>query len=499
MSSFSIIDYLREVSKTCKETDSHNDGVHQDAAILDPSDSNFKMNIPIGLSNDGSSQKTLIGMDRVEYLRDYDKVLYQHSTEVSEAPFEVDYSSTKTVDYRGEGANSTGLDAEYPKLTYKGQRKLGNEEIDHLARNLSSATEEAVVLYIGFAPSKPLNLVKLMFPNTRFICIDTSLANIKFALDMGEGMKMYNQFEIANIVKENIRNTVTYFSVNSFSNNERRKFGESNVFHYREGMKDKGSINRSSDKGSIDEVANYYKVNKPTFAIFEEYMTVDLLQYIVRMLDNYDGKLFIWSDIRRGDDVIKDIDVIIDNEMNTNWCRMIYEMRNRKPTFCSLKFRIPYKPHMDRFVNTNHWKEYLPQMQSNYLEGDIQLLKEGIYPSLAGKVYKQAWAAGHSTECRLHSSNDDILHVGKFSIDLHERLLSYYNRVDRRGTYYKNNNADRELGSDHCADCSIENNTIDRYLALPGAITGSAKDVMMWLDSHCGNTVLSARPHGVFF
>lgn len=101
---------------------------------------------------------------------------------------------------------------------------------------------------------------------------------------------------------------------------------------------------------------------------------------------------------------------------------------------------------------------------------------------LAGRLQVQAWAGEMSTESRLVTRGDaEIANYGR--ITEYENKYYYYNVLERGLLPHINPNADKQLGFDHCADCAIENEAWERYIAVVGGPT--AKSVREYVADLC--------------
>lgn len=79
--------------------------------------------------------------------------------------------------------------------------------------------------------------------------------------------------------------------------------------------------------------------------------------------------------------------------------------------------------------------------------------KKLIYPK--GTVYLQIWPGTSSTETRLVIDGDQPEHnYGDYKD--YEDTMFYYNFILRNFGYFTNPLADKKIGFDHCADCSME-------------------------------------------
>ena len=91
------------------------------------------------------------------------------------------------IPYRGNKGGALAHNIVYSHL---GQRKLFMAELQVLTRYLKSATDSAIVLYAGAAPSIHLPLLYQLFPNVIWHLYDPA----KFAIKESHNAKIYNEF-----------------------------------------------------------------------------------------------------------------------------------------------------------------------------------------------------------------------------------------------------------------------------------------------------------------
>ena len=127
-----------------------------------------------------------------------------------------------------------------------------------------------------------------------------------------------------------------------------------------------------------------------------------------------------------------------------------------------LKFRHPFHDSSE-FVDfsnipsiTKEDFKYSKKLGIDFL-GDY---KKGILQYLDGTIYIQSFPGVSSTETRLHGTSMKIKNYGNGKD--YDAKFRFYNTVRNLGYFY-NPLANKNLGFDHCGDCSLEYNIWKNY------------------------------------
>lgn len=334
-----------------------------------------------------------------------------------------------------------------------GQRKLFISELQFLTKYNNQAD---IVVYAGAAPGDHIGFLASLFPELIFILVDP------------------NPYRI--YVEESYNITVTNISTVSEL---------LDVF--------------TTD---LDQASNIY--------VLQSLFTQDIAQGIADELDNVpQGEtplevLFI-SDIRTASgegDMPTDFDIIWNLAQQYRW---IYTIN---PKGSLVKFRHPfYNDGLDQSI-----AEFNRQLEANaQAREDIEsalTFEDGLaidfvtnYKNrqlqyFTGDINLQAWPGMYSTETRLETTGQT---VSDYSSDYEDRLF-YYNAIDRPYVYHENSNANKDIGFDHCNDCSIENKAWTDYLSVKQIDQVSVLSLVQRLSGPpTNNRRLLFGNHGRFF
>lgn len=344
---------------------------------------------------------------------------------------------------------------------HNGQRKLLLTEIQHMIHYLDTMYDEALVIYAGSAPSNKAIIYKELFPNTKFLFVDPNEHNIY--------TNGYDDTHYSYPVERNGKGgDVVYITV-PVGNNTYPYKKEKEIIHYKNPTTIINRADMTDDLTREDDFIDFVLDSTYTYYIFEEYMTKELSEKLNTLLLKYrkekpNAKILFWSDIRTNirETVVSDVDVMANTAMNYVWLKTL--TKDLTGQFNSmLKFRVPF---MDGESNPD-WNEFQQQVdEAKELGVDfVEMYNNGKFKWFNGEIYTQAWSKVRSTECRLWSSLKDIqLDLVEYDIHEHEDKLFYYNLFERFGMKFENDYADRELGFDHCGDCSIESKIWSDYV-----------------------------------
>lgn len=318
----------------------------------------------------------------------------------------------------------------YRESAHIGQRKLFMNEVWFLATKIGPRA--ATVFYAGAAPNNKGGLLSDLFPNIKFVMIDPV------------------PFHIFNHIPHRIN------------------------------VKDGVSVD-----AQMQEIAE----SKKRICIMNTYMTIELADGIAKHFpENY----FI-SDIRTNskapnarraavndEDAPTNLDIVWNLAQQYNWVRAC------KPISAMLKFRHPF--YSDKIEAKAAAAEPYAGDFKAAMDSDVKFVQNYNDRSLLylrGEIYIQPWAGETSTETRLICDAADMFDLVDYPVDDYENRLFYYNAIQRWAGMHENDNVDRRVGLDHCADCALENyiwkeyrksmNTEAPVVDLAAALSGVTK------------------------
>jgi hypothetical protein len=346
-----------------------------------------------------------------------------------------------------------------------GQRKLFLSEIQFLTNfyiqnpQLLKSKKIVYVVYAGAAPAHHTFYLATYFPYVRFILVDP------------------NRFELR-ASNTNIIST----DIITDTNKERD-------FIYLSGKyENKTQIPRA-------EWLSYIKSGDYKICIVEEYFTDELARIFSEL-----NPIFI-SDIRTNEEENKpptDQDFIWNNAMQYNWAHLI------KPCALLYKFRMPFfesktiNPSESQKRDFDMSRELGIDFVADYNKSKFQYIK--------GDIYLQAFPGNASSEsrlCVLGPFKKTSAYIGElnfknhyYNVQEYENKYFYYNTIQRTIVHHYNPFSNKQLGFDHCNDCSIECDIWHKYsinikkINIQHAITNLSNVV---------NRDLFMSTHGYFF
>lgn len=357
-----------------------------------------------------------------------------------------------------------------------GQRKLFVSEFQFLANKMQDLSQKAIIIYAGAAPSCKIWFLSQLFPNVKFVLVDPN----EFWIYWGEYDKPhYTAADTGEVVYLSYSNADKYNSRNFAWSRKHIKYYNPNTKKIVD-ILDK-ELNQSStqvkhkkfkrdvkttrifknytyaQQESIDYILN----SDHKIYLLEEFFTSQLATKFANGLNNANMPIYFWTDIRSNtssEEFPSDLDIIWNNAMTYSWLRIMKDIL----TSTMLKFRVPFftgEPIeydiYDAFFNE------AKELGCDFIEGTKDLVS---MPYLRGLSYLQAWGSKTTTEQRLIIDSEAILanDIVIWNAKTFENKCFYYNCIDRY-LFHENSNANKELGFDHCNDCSIENETWCKY------------------------------------
>lgn len=289
-----------------------------------------------------------------------------------------------------------------------GQRKLFLSELEFLTIYFTQNSQvNPIVLYVGAAPSNHTYYLSQLFPNVKFILVDS----MTFHLFIGK------------------------------RGNSHRKKPNKLIVHLKTG----NTPYNGNVKNMDSDIVQYITESNARIFIIEDIFT-DELAYLLKPLNC----LFI-SDIRTRHKSAMyplECDVVLNLAQQYIWVNIL------NPPFYMLKFRQPF--YTDK-INPKMFdtESYRPTMIKAKAMGisfvENYMSKKLVY--LKGKFHLQCFPGQKSTETRLISNT---LNITTIDIPAYESKLYFYNCIARGYTIHKNNIADNTIGFDHCNDCAKE-------------------------------------------
>lgn len=371
-----------------------------------------------------------------------------------------------------------------------GQLKLFLTELEFLTHNLKSNKDQAIVIYIGSAPSHKLSYLAELFPNIKFVLVDPEEHLIKYG-DKHSYNKEYMNETLYFTSSSNNRFNKSDRNINMWVDGDIKQFVKeldmNKIEKYNEDFIKNVSINSNK---IIDTIIN----TNFKYYIIESLFT-DELAYSLKNLNNFLPLYFI-SDIRTNlfgmlnyiksinqnsyindkfihktkfnifdeEDSPSDIDVIWNNALQLIWLNIM------QPTSCMLKFRCPFfntkdieqfkefcnlKPFSETFDRIN--KEFNIDIVADYFNKKYQYIKNDC-------IYIQGFPGHSSSETRLIAHKYNIFE--NYDYRSYENKLFYYNNVIRAYRFnpkYKQY-FDKRWGIDGCNDCTLTIDIFNDYI-----------------------------------
>jgi hypothetical protein len=320
-----------------------------------------------------------------------------------------------------------------------GQRKLFNNELQFLTEHLAAKDDPALVVYAGSSPSNHIWYLHTLFPNVKFLLVDPSETII-----YTKEYHPHYKFPMEEIIylhsgEYNLDSDVYYL-----------QNGESKFI--------KKSLGASNAPSESEAVEYYINDNTHRIYIYEDFFTVPLANLIREKAANAGTKLYFWSDIRTnsGNEEPHDIDIMWNMAQQYNWVVAL------APEKYMLKFRMPFHDTSAEIM--------AEKMRQEPYKGDFEICQVDFISSyntkkleyLSGTIYLQSYAGQTSTESRLVGDGKNISLTVYDMLDYDDAFF-YYNNLERTFVLHKNIYADKDIGYDHCGDCSLEAHIWDQY------------------------------------
>ena len=170
-----------------------------------------------------------------------------------------------------------------------------------------------------------------------------------------------------------------------------------------------------------------------------------------------DRRFLFISDIRTAspkDNLVYDDYLLGDLALQYHWVTIM------DPDMCMLKFRFPFyhegveETVREGLTNNEYIRMALPEIDfiKDYYDRRMTYFD--------GEIWIQAFAGQKSSETRLITDGKSLKDLG--TPDRYDSLLFRYN-MDIRPRLHVNPYSDRNVGFDHCGDCSIEADSWEKY------------------------------------
>ena len=171
-----------------------------------------------------------------------------------------------------------------------------------------------------------------------------------------------------------------------------------------------------------------------------------------------DRKLLLISDIRTAseeDGYVYDDHLLNDLSLQYHWINIM------EPDMSMLKFRFPfYQEHREEIVRENITNNEFIKMALPEIDFVDEYYKGGMV-YFGGEIWIQAFPGRRSSETRLVTDGKTLQYWG--TTERYSGLMYTYNMLVRPRLHV-NKYADRNVGFDHCGDCSIEAYLWENYL-----------------------------------
>jgi hypothetical protein len=288
-----------------------------------------------------------------------------------------------------------------------GQRKLFISEIQFLTKYLSNYDDEAIILYIGAAPSIHTGYLSSFFPNVRFLLIDPG------------------RFDVRGVAPKR------------FVKNKEGKWNIARIF---------------------ENIREYSRESKDVriFTLQDEF-TNEMASDIATIKYEIDMPIYLISDVRtslaKDWGYPSDLDLIFNLSQQYNWIRLI------EPIAWMVKFRHPFYvdrdiEHFEDNYNKSPYRENFIVSRGLYNIDFVENYRNKRMIYLGGDINIQAWPPHMSSETRLTAGHISIVEHMNY-LDYQDRLF-YHNKIERGFGIHVNPDADEKIGFDYCGDCSLE-------------------------------------------
>jgi hypothetical protein len=318
----------------------------------------------------------------------------------------------------------------YTAAYHIGQRKLILNEIQFLTR--IPTDELSLVVYAGAAPSHKGAMLASLFPNLKLLLIDpapfeirpyrnvvVTALNVTDETDPAETIdRAFDAFKTADIC------TARILMSGGIAEELGRRFGVVG-----------SSNNKTGGKKEVTQKISF-------------------------------SRLYFVSDIRTNIDEEgpSTFDIVWNSAQHVEW------VTKMAPTESMLKFRTPFFNESD--IELQAFEEMSTKPPFSFaFDATSQIHNYRDFQSRSftffdGEIFIQPWAPISSTETRLVFQG--VPTMRKYNASEYEDRFFYYNKILRNFQLYKNPNADRKLGFDHCADCALENQIWTDYCKSRG-------------------------------
>jgi len=348
-----------------------------------------------------------------------------------------------------------------------GQRKLFLSELQFLNNSLNNINDEAFIIYPGGAPSNHIWNLHKLYPNVKIILIDPNEYLIY--------IDHFHNYHYYYSNKENL--PIVYLRYTDINMYKLKNLDKKYIKFY--DLKDKTEkiINKLTDDQNQNELYNDinkndiidYIINSDNrIFLIEDYYNNNYSELFSLLKTKSNYPIYFISDIRTT--IVKeslpyDLDILWNSCIQFNWINIL------KPNKCILKFRTPYYNDIEKIDKIPKQQiEDFEYCKKNYNLDFLENYKNHKLIYFAGENYTQAWEGQTSAETRLvFDYNDDTLkNLINYNHLEYEDKYYFYNNIQRIFLLHKNKYADKQIGFDHCGDCSIEANILENYKNKPG-------------------------------
>lgn len=334
-----------------------------------------------------------------------------------------------------------------------GQRKLFLSEIQFIT-NYCPPNEAAIIVYAGAAPNNKGKYLSDLFPNVTFLFVDPNPFDIH---DIKHPRILYKNstgnYDNLPTIQENINMMKIVMESIDIS----KKFLAN--------RNDRKMLEQSQKRDKIFIINDIF-TEHTAHACLDVFGGDNTSDGVIRH-----GFYFI-SDIRTnvssGEESPAALDITWNLAQQFNWMRIM------KARQSMLKFRHPFYTDDDaRSLDEGKLKmpykhDFDEAKKEAYGIPGIDFVENAKKRKLiywSGTVYLQVWPGRSSTESRLVTDSKTFQ---EYKLDDYEDRYDYYNKICRRFGFYENENANKDVGFDHCADCAKENFIWKEYLRVYG-------------------------------
>lgn len=178
----------------------------------------------------------------------------------------------------------------------------------------------------------------------------------------------------------------------------------------------------------------------------------------------------------------KDEEIIRKMQIQYNWTVAL------KPVYSNLTYIVPRFNDKKNIYNLTD----LPENSRFSMKSDYE---DGSFQYFVGDVVLIPYIPFGNFTSFLHTKAETFDYQYKF----YQKTMTYYNLFERPYIYHDNSHSDKNLGFDHCNDCSLENWIWEEYLKF----TKSKKSVKSLVQTihfgQGGRSDFKKQGHGYFF